>query len=133
MITKAAFSTTKSFSIPSTFTEETSYVLQCTADYYNLGSRRDSFYDTFTIITVSTSDGGSPEKSGTPNKTTPSITGKTVDDSKPKLSPPEIEEFNPFSPKRNWAFIFIEVIIFIGIITLINFLIKKKHKNQEKN
>jgi len=48
MVTKNAVSINQNFLIPSILNTGTQYTLQCHADYYNLGSRRDSFYDTFT-------------------------------------------------------------------------------------
>ena len=67
MVTRNAVSLTQTFAVPSTFSEGTSYILQCNADYYNLGSRRDSFYDTFTTSgdsTSSTTGGSSTDGSG---------------------------------------------------------------------
>lgn len=131
MITRNAFSTSRSFSVPSTFSEGTQYVLQCTADYYNLGSRRDSFYDTFTASTTSGGGGGSSGSSSGNETGGAPITGGVTDEGdgeeKPRLGP---EDFNPFSPDRNWAFMFVEIIILIGLIILIYSLTKKKRKNQ---
>lgn len=58
MVTKTPIALTQTFAVPSTFTSGRQYVLQCYADYYNLGSRRDSFYDTFTAAVIIT-EGGS--------------------------------------------------------------------------
>jgi len=48
MITRELYSENKAFRVPSNFVQEYDYVLQCEASYYNLGSRTDKFYDTFT-------------------------------------------------------------------------------------
>ena len=50
MITRTISEIDKEFLIPSIISDDTELVLQCYADYYNLGSRRDSFYDTFTAV-----------------------------------------------------------------------------------
>jgi len=129
MITRNALSMRRSFAVPSTFISGQQYVLQCHADYYNLGSRRDSFYDTFTATTISGGGGGA------------GITGEVIggeeegeeegEDNKGDKGIGEIlDKFNPFSPHRNWAFMFAELIILIGIIILIYFFIKKKRKNK---
>jgi len=48
MVTRTPWTVKKRFKIPTTL-EQKQYVLQCHADYYNLGSRRDSFYDSFIV------------------------------------------------------------------------------------
>jgi len=135
MITKTAITMNKNFSIPSSFAEGTSYVLQCTADYYNLGSRRDSFYDTFTTSgttsIIEESSGGTSSDGGYVEDGTPGITGGAIDDKKPFFSP-EIKEFNPFSPDRNWAFMFLEAIILISLIIFIIWLAKRKKKQRHQ-
>lgn len=55
MVNRTAITVSKSFAIPSEFEDGTSYTLQCYGDYYNLGSRRDSFSDTFTIASLRSS------------------------------------------------------------------------------
>ena len=131
MITRNALSMSRTFAIPSTFSDGTQYVLQCHADYYNLGSRRDSFYDTFTAsitTVVEDSSGGGSSGGTTPKKERgPGITGGAIDEGEPRQSP-DINEFNPFSPDRNWAFIFVEIVILIGIISFIGLLLKKRKK-----
>jgi len=52
MITRSSIDIEKSFHVPEDFSSKEQYILQCHADYYNLGSRRDSFYDTFTAVTM---------------------------------------------------------------------------------
>ena len=60
MITKTPLLITRTFAVPSTLENGQQHVLQCYADYYNLGSRRDSFFDSFiTGTTGTTSEGGS--------------------------------------------------------------------------
>ena len=113
MVTKSAFSTTRSFSIPSTFSDSTQYVLQCYADYYNLGSRRDSFYDTFTAKTVRYGDGGFAP-----------ITGAAVDEEG------EVDEEGrpkdiPFIPDEKGEIILLLVLALI-VGTMIFILLKRK-------
>ncbi len=120
MITRNALSINRSFAVPPTFISGQQYVLQCHADYYNLGSRRDSFYDTFTATT--TLGGG---RAG--------ITGGVVGEEEEGEGEGEgsiIDKISPFSPDRNWIFMFIELIILAGLIILIWLYIKKKRKNQ---
>jgi hypothetical protein len=59
MVNKTSITIFREFAVPSTFIDANSYVLQCHADYYNLGSRRDSFYDTFTAVKELSSGSGS--------------------------------------------------------------------------
>lgn len=126
MITRTVASITKSFAVPSSFNSGQQYVLQCHADYYNLGSRRDSFYDTFV---ASISGGG-------PSGITGGVVGEEEGEKEKKAGEEEkgiaeiIKKFNPFSPERNWAFIFIEGIILIGITILIILTIKKRKKKK---
>ena len=66
MVTRNPVTITREFHVPSSLGSG-SFVLQCHADYYNLGKRRDSFYDTFLIYT----SGGS------------SITGGVISEGEP--------------------------------------------------
>ncbi len=52
MVTRTGFSEKKSFEVNNNLITRKQYVLQCYADYYNLGSRRDSFSDTFTVAPI---------------------------------------------------------------------------------
>ncbi len=125
MITKSAVSITRAFAVPSTFTDGTSYVLQCHADYYNLGSRRDSFYDTFTASTSPPKGGGSAA----------GITGGVVDEEEEsgideikKKIEDIIKKINPFNPETNPIIICIELIALIGIIVLLILFLRQKKK-----
>ena len=77
MVTRVPVTLYREFAVQSVFLNGQSLVLQCYADYYNLGSRRDSFYDTFTAVT-SADSGGSNGGSIT---TTSPITGDAIDGS----------------------------------------------------
>ena len=127
MITKTPLSMTRTFSVPSSFTDETSYVLQCHADYYNLGSRRDSFYDTFTASTSPPGGGGPSGGSG--------ITGGVVDeededDKEGILKKIEdiIKKINPFNPETNPLVLIIEGGILFLIIGFLILCILRKRK-----
>ena len=67
MVTKTPITFYREFLVPPSFENGQSYVLQCHADYYNLGSRRDSFYDTFVAVSsfgssnTGSSSGGTSE------------------------------------------------------------------------
>lgn len=131
MITQNAVSLSRNFAIPSTFSDGTQYVLQCYADYYNLGSRRDSFYDTFTASSPSVGGGASGISRAENETNGASITGGIVDegDEKEDKDIGDIfKKFNPFSPKRNWAFIFVEIIILTGIVSLICFFVRRNKR-----
>jgi hypothetical protein len=123
MITRNAFSTTRSFSIPSAFRDEQQYVLQCHADYYNLGSRRDSFFDTFTATSSAYGGGGL----GKGEEGTAPITGRAVDEGTGDGGD-FIDGFSPFSPQRNWAFVFAEILILIWLAVFISSHVKKKKR-----
>lgn len=124
MITKNAFSVTKGFRIPDSFRSSRQYILQCHADYYNLGSRRDSFYDSFTVISSSSPAGG-----GLPSKESP-ITGGTIDEGEEGTGKVTdwIEKFNPFSPEREIPLIIIAAALFVGIIAFILISLKRRNK-----
>jgi len=47
MITREISTMDKSFAVPRDLSSSEQYLIQCEAGYYNLGSRTDSFYDTF--------------------------------------------------------------------------------------
>ena len=82
MINQTALTLYKEFLVPSTFLSSTQYVLQCHADYYNLGSRRDSFYDTFTTSDTTSTSGGSSRSGdgGAILSTGIPITGGAIDE-----------------------------------------------------
>ena len=112
MITRNALSMRRGFAVPSTFIQGQQYVLQCHADYYNLGSRRDSFYDTFTASTISGGRGGA------------GITGEVVGEEGEEEEEGEGEIFG----KINWVFMFI---IILAIVTGIIFWLILKRKSKK--
>lgn len=121
MVRRSAVSVSRDFAVPTSFNSGQQYVLQCYADYYNLGSRRDSFYDTF-IANTATGGGGSSSGGGSENgeegKGAP-ITGGAVDEGGLNIGEgigDIIDKFNPFSPERNWALIFAGGIVLLGLI-----------------
>lgn len=127
MITKNAFTTIRNFAIPSTFNSGQQYVLQCHADYYNLGSRRDSFYDTFTAY--SSGGGGSGGASGgttDSNKEKVPFTGGAigVDD----FFGNDGDIWNPLTP-RGRTFYVSTFILLILIASIILIIIKYKKKD----
>lgn len=133
MITRNSVSINRTFSIPSTFENGQEYILQCYADYYNLGSRRDSFYDTFVIGAASSggSSSGLPASSPKNDSASP-ITGGAIDEEGGKEAEgisEIINEFNPFSPSRNWVLISALWIFIAGIFLIIFLLIKKRKKH----
>ena len=100
-------------------------MLQCHADYYNLGSRRDSFYDTFTAKTIVSGSGSS-------SSSTSGITGGTIDEGDGEGITDKIKDIikkiNPFNPDTNPLFIWIEAIILLGIIILLILFLRRKKK-----
>ena len=131
MITRSALSMSRTFSVPSTFTDGSSYVLQCHADYYNLGSRRDSFYDAF--IASTTVIGGGGGSAGVSEGEGAPITGGAVDEGE--------DEFEiPLSPEdKNFYLFWISALLIISLLIafLIRFIIKRKksppcHKKTKK-
>jgi len=58
MVTRNGTFTEREFLVPNSFAGDTQSTLQCHADYYNLGSRRDSFSDTFTTRIASKGSAG---------------------------------------------------------------------------
>jgi hypothetical protein len=129
MITRNPVSVSREFAIPSTFNDEQQYILQCYADYYNLGSRRDSFYDTFTASTIITTQegGGSSGESEASNETSTEeeslITGEIVGETEEGIIPTIFT--TPFSSP--FIIIFLTLIILLLIILLIK---RIKHKKE---
>lgn len=121
MITRNAASFQKDFSVPSSFNSGQQYVLQCTADYYNLGSRRDSFYDTF-IANTATGGGGSV--SGEEGEGAPITGGATGGGTKPI----DWGEIFPFGPEAKVPVIFIASVAGLALLILILRLILRKRK-----
>lgn len=58
MVTQDSITLYREFPIPFSFIHGQQATLQCHADYYNFGSRRDSFYDTFVAVNYFYDDGG---------------------------------------------------------------------------
>ena len=138
MVTRTSLSLTRSFAVPSTFTGGTSYILQCYADYYNLGSRRDTFYDTFTASTTTTipttGGGGSSIPINDTGKTdaeeespTSIITGGIIGVDKDL----EGEFYNPLTPKGKRVYFFFAIILLlIAALIFITAKIKNKCKGR---
>jgi hypothetical protein len=57
MINTSLLTMTKSFAIPGNFNSK-QYTLECSALYYNLGSRTDTFSDTFQAVNAAGGGGG---------------------------------------------------------------------------
>jgi len=119
MITQAPITISRAFPIPSTFIDNQQYILQCYADYYNLGSRRDSFYDTFTATGLSQGGSGTSDSTELPE-------GKPIEDKTPitggTIGIGDIKE-------ETHQLIIIITIIFI--ITILILLIITKTKKQK--
>lgn len=126
MITRNAVSIKRSFAIPSGFNSGQQYVLQCHADYYNFGSRRDSFYDTFTADT----EGGGILVDREDETGRAQITGGAVDEGEGEDDGGILEKFNPFSPNRNWALILIGAIVIFGVARLIFLCVRKRKQDK---
>ena len=117
MVTRSPVSIIQSFPIPHSFKDDSQYIVQCYGDYYNLGKRRDSFYDTFaTRGWVSGSGGGS-------QRGLPSITGGVVDEDGGGIG--EISE----TIKKNYLYF----VIFIILIFIVILFVRKKKECPEKN
>jgi hypothetical protein len=107
MVTRTPSSISKNFAIPLGFNPGQQYVLQCHADYYNLGSRRDSFYDTFTTNPgEGGSFGGNRWAGGAP------ITGGIIDEEGEGEEEDKIT-LSPISKKMIWIFFLVLMIIIL--------------------
>lgn len=118
MVNRTSITLTRDFPLPTTLSSGTEYILQCYADYYNFGSRKDSFYDTF-YTSGDSSTSGSSSSSSSGNSSIfgkPSITGKIIGGDLGKNLKELLEGFNPISANRNWGLIFIELLILTIII-----------------
>ncbi|MFA5174257.1 MAG: hypothetical protein WC438_03690 [Candidatus Pacearchaeota archaeon] len=118
MITRTPLSLTRSFSVPSSFVSGQNYILQCYADYYNLGSRRDSFYDTF-IASTPAEGGGSSSEGGSDKGINDSgkapITGGVVDEGDNETPINIIDLFN----EKPYVVYFVLLIVILTIIILL--------------
>jgi hypothetical protein len=118
MINRSLITLYREFLVPSSFASGSQYILQCHADYYNFGSRRDSFYDTFTTTSAEVSvegrygDGGFAV--GIP------ITGGVVDEGEPT------EKDIPFIPDEKGEIILL--LILILIIGAVIFILLKRRR-----
>lgn len=121
MVNQTSITLDRDFPVPSSLEDGTQYTLQCYADYYNLGSRRDSFYDTFTTTGSSSAEAGGSYL----------INGRVAGDDNPERLIPEdiVDKFNPFSPDRNWVLMFVELLLLISIINIVFSFIKRKEKS----
>lgn len=136
MITQAPTTLYQEFPVPSTLSEQ-QYTLQCHADYYNLGSRRDSFYDTFNVVTTltsggSTTSGGSSSGGWSPNETYSSpLTGGAITDIDSINNKKITNIFRHEDGSANYLMITLLTIIIAGtLIFLITFYAHKKHKSR---
>ena len=125
MINKTLLTVNKTILIPSSFTATQSYVFQCEARYYNLGSRTDKFFDTFVI----SSSGSSSYGGGSGGRVIdndegkgPSITGGIIG------IPDDIEEYFPFGPKGKVPILFIGFISLLAIIILAVIAVRKRKR-----
>ncbi len=118
MINRTLLKVNKAILVPSTFIATQSYIFQCEAGYYNLGSRTDKFFDTFTISGASSSGGGRViDNEGD----TPSITGGII-------GIPDIGEYFPFGPKGKIPILFIGIISLLAIATFIIISVMKRKR-----
>jgi hypothetical protein len=129
MITRTPVTLNKTFLVPSTFSQGQSYILQCHADYYNLGSRRDSFYDTFSISgTTSTSSSGSSSTSGWGDKNIKEIEENEEENSIQKKAPITGGIIGTISMPSTQT-ISIASTILVAILLILYFAIPKKEKH----
>ena len=128
MINQTMFTIYRDFFVPASLEVNNGYVLQCHADYYNFGSRRDSFYDSFMAVTTYV-EGGSGSSSN--NKGSSFITGNAVGENGEDDSGIGIfEELNPFSPNKNVSYIFVaSTILIIFILALVVLFVRTKNKS----
>ena len=119
MINRSLITLSREFLVPSSFIDGTQYVLQCHADYYNLGSRRDSFYDTFVTSGSATISSSSSGRSGDGGFAP--ITGGAVDEGEEIFGERDI----PFIPdNKNEIILLLIFSLIIGATVFI--LLKKK-------
>ena len=127
MVTRTPVAVTQNFAIPSSFIDGTQYVLQCYGDYYNLGSRRDSFYDTFTasVSAVAGVGGGGILDEEEEEKPAP-ITGGIIDtDGDGDF---DFEDIANIFDSRNYVAYFGLFAIIMGIIFLVAHKCRRSHK-----
>lgn len=151
MITQTPITLYQQFLIPDSFRDNLQYILQCHADYYNLGSRRDSFYDTFTAraSVISPGGGGGDGSTGTaPEEEKESdeededailgITGEVTKDKENKTEKPTLTS-TQLGKKTGYTlgFLFILLILIILGKGTYDYLrrknIHRRHKPKNKN
>lgn len=125
MVTRSSVYLNKTFYIPDSLSRGDSYVLQCHADYYNFGSRRDSFYDTFFVRTEG--GGGAAGSGGGRSPITGGVTGGG-DGGGSGFNP--FGPFHPFSPKTMGDYTLLVIISLVALFLIIVFvkgLARKDH------
>ncbi|MFC1686813.1 hypothetical protein ACFL0E_00465, partial [Nanoarchaeota archaeon] len=143
MVTRSRVILNRNFVIPSSLIESNQYILQCHADYYNLGSRRDSFYDTFTAVSPTSPTGPLKEASSTEkniseeviekipspeNISTPEITGRVVEEVKLIDAGEKIKKTLLRFSIIDYLFGLVIILLVISII----FLATRKRERKEK-
>ncbi|MCA9488045.1 MAG: hypothetical protein KC516_03740 [Nanoarchaeota archaeon] len=133
MINKTLQTFEKTFLVPSSFVPGNSYVLQCHADYYNFGSRRDSFYDTFFIPSEGSSSGSSGSSGGNFLNGNAILEAGENNSGDNNLGENNGEGFAPFDFDGDGEFSKFAIIFAICLFALISILIfidkKKKRRN----
>ena len=109
MITRNISIINKEFLIPSVFSDSTSNILKCEANYYNIGSRQDTFYDSF-VAEEQPPLGGS---SGIPG-----LDGGFVSEVVEKIKD-KIEDVTGFEPPSYVIIILICIIITVILLAII--------------
>lgn len=145
MVTRSRITMNRNFLLPSSLIESNQYTLQCHADYYNLGSRRDSFYDTFTAVSPTSPTGAMKEAPSAKEKVSEEVNISEEIPSLENVSIPEItgrvvEEISIIEEAKKIKEIFIgfsitDYLIGLGIILLaisIIYLATRKRKTKRK-
>ena len=114
MVTRDPITIERSIIIPDVFKTGKGYTLQCHADYYNLGSRRDSFFDTF-IAVVPTDEG--------------TITGEVVGEGEGIFDEEEEEEEEFPAPPRDNFYLYLLATIIGSIILILMIIILMNRKD----
>ncbi len=117
MVTRTPVTIQRFFTLPTTFEGQSSHKLNCEAIYFNLGARKDTFFDSFSaVITAESNFGGGG--GGT--------IGEVIDDFVDKLS--DVVEDTIEGIKRN----LVRILYFAIPLALIIFLIYRKSAEEKK-
>jgi len=113
MVTRTPITLIKEFNVPSTFEDNSPHTVICQANYFNFGSRQDTFSDTF----IADASGGTPTGAGDGEPGLISNFLTLVDTGLKKL-------------QENFLAVILAILFVVGLVLLVKFLPGRRKSNQ---